>query len=184
MIMKMKHMKLFSVVMLAALAIAGCKKKDKEDNEEENITTVKVTLTPASGGSPQTYTWKDVDGPGGNAPTISQITITAGSIPYACSLQFLDESKSPAEDKTAEILSEAVDHQVYYEATGATVTVGSLNTDGNGLPLGTTSLWTNPAVSNGSMKITLKHKPGVKAAGDAVTKGETDVEVVFPLRIL
>lgn len=181
--MKMKHMKLFSVVMFTALIIAGCKKKDKDDNEEENITTVKVTLTPASGGSAQTYTWKDVDGPGGNAPSIDQITINAGSIPYTCSLQFLDESKSPAENKTTEVLSEAVDHQVYYEPNGATVTITSLNTDGNGLPLGTTSLWVNPAVSNGSIKITLKHKPGVKAAGDAVTKGETDVEVTFPLKI-
>jgi hypothetical protein len=33
------------------------------------------------------------------------------------------------------------------------------------------------------MKITLKHKPGAKAGGDPVTKGETDIEVVFPVKI-
>jgi hypothetical protein len=33
------------------------------------------------------------------------------------------------------------------------------------------------------MKITLKHKPGAKIAGDPVTKGETDVEVEFNVRL-
>jgi hypothetical protein len=181
--MKIKHIKLFAVVMLSGLVIAGCKKKDDDDdNEEENITTVKVVLTPVTGGSAQTYTWKDVDGPGGNAPVIDQITLLP-NIPYTCTLQFLDESKSPAEDITTEITAEANDHQVYYEATGVLVNVGNLNTDGNGLPLGITSIWTNTGVSNGSMKITLKHKPGQKASGDQVTKGETDIEVSLPTRV-
>jgi hypothetical protein len=182
--MEIKHIKLFAVVMLSGLVIAGCKKKDDDgnDDEEENITTVKVTLTPVTGGSAQTYTWKDVDGPGGNAPVIDQITLLP-SIPYNCSIQFLDESKTPAEDKTSEIVSEANDHQIYYAATGVLVNVGNLNNDGNALPLGTTSIWTNTGLSNGSMKITLKHKPGQKASGDPVTKGETDVEVTFPTRV-
>jgi hypothetical protein len=180
--MKMKHIKLYAVVLLAGLIIAGCKKKKEEENEEELITTVKVTLTPIAGGTATTYTWKDVDGPGGNAPTIDQITLAPSSA-YNCSLQFLDESKNPAENITTEIVAEANDHQVYYEATGVQVVINGLNNDNAGLPLGTTSVWGSGAVSNGSLKITLKHKPGVKASGDAVTKGETDVEVSFPARI-
>jgi hypothetical protein len=181
--MIMKHIKLFSVVVLAGLIIAGCKKKnEEEENEEELITTVKVTLTPISGGAAATYTWKDVDGPGGNAPTIDQITL-APSTAYNCSLQFLDESKTPAEDITAEIVAEANDHQVYYEPTTVQVGVAGLNNDGAGLPLGTTSVWGAGSVSNGTVKITLKHKPGQKASGDLVTKGETDIEVTFPTRI-
>lgn len=181
--MKIKHIKLFAVVMLSGLVIAGCKKKDDdEDDEEENITTVKVTLTPVTAGSVQTYTWKDVDGPGGNAPVIEQITLLP-NIPYTCVLQFLDESKTPAEDITTEIAAEANDHQVYFQTTGVLVNVTNLNNDGSGLPLGITSLWSNTGVSNGNIKITLKHKPGQKAAGDPVTKGETDVEVTFPVRV-
>lgn len=180
--MKMKHIKMFAVVMIAGLVIAGCKKKKEEENEEELITTVKVTLTPISGGAATTYTWKDVDGAGGNAPTIDQITL-APSTAYNCTLQFLDESKNPAENITTEIVAEANDHQIFYEATGVQVVINGLNNDNAGLPLGTTSVWGSGAVSNGSLKITLKHKPGVKASGDPVTKGETDVEVSFPTRI-
>lgn len=182
MIIKMKHMKLFAIVILSGLLLAGCKKKDDHSDEEENITTVKVTLTPVTGGTPQTFTWKDIDGPGGNAPVIDQIVLAA-SIPSTCSLQFLDESKTPAEDKTPEIIAEGKDHQVYYEPTGVSLTVTTLNNDANGLPLGNTSFWGNAGAGNGSMKITLKHKPGQKASGDPVTKGETDIEVVFPVKI-
>jgi hypothetical protein len=180
--MSMKHIKLFSVVMLAGLVIAGCKKKNEEENEEELITTVKVTLTPVGGGASATYNWKDVDGAGGNAPTIDPITL-APSTAYNCMLQFLDESKSPAEDITAEIVSEANDHQVYYEVATVQLGISGLNNDGAGLPLGTTSVWGAGAASTGSVKITLKHKPGTKAGGDPVSKGETDVEVTFPVRI-
>jgi hypothetical protein len=178
----MKHLKLFVLVMLAGLVIVSCKKKKDNDNEEENITTVKVVLTPVTGGTAQTFTWKDVDGPGGNAPVISEITV-APSLAYTCSLQFLDESKTPAEDKTTEIIAEANDHQIYYQPTTVAVTVSNLNNDGRGLPLGTTSSWATGAVGTGSMKITLKHKPGQKSAADAVTIGETDVEVIFPVKI-
>lgn len=182
--MKMKHIKLFAVVMLGGLILAGCKKKNNgEENEEELITTVKLTLTPVGGGAALVYSWKDVDGVGGNAPVIQTVTLAPSRV-YNCAVQFLDESKTPAEDITAEVVTEGTDHQVYYAVSGgANLTVAGLNTDGNGLPLGTTASFTTAAASTGSLKITLKHKPGVKASGDAVTKGETDVEVDFPVSI-
>ncbi len=180
--MKLKHLHLLAVILLSGIVITSCKKKDdKNDDEEENITTVKVVLTPVSGGTPQTFTWKDIDGPGGNAPVIDQINLIP-SFAYQCILQFLDESKTPAEDKTGEIVSEADDHQVYFEPTG-NLTVNNLNNDSRGLPLGTSSAWLTGAAGTGSIKITLKHKPGQKASGDPVTKGETDIEVTMPVRI-
>lgn len=184
--MKMKHIKLFAVVMLAGLVIAGCKKKKEEENEEELITTVKVTLTPISGGAATTYTWKDIDGAGGNAPTIDQITL-APSTAYNCTLQFLDESKTPSEDKTGEINSEGTTHQVFFQPTATNLTINNLNNDSRGLPLGLTSLWTTGAASTGTLKISLIHKPeaqwGPKTANDPISKGDTDVEVTFPTRI-
>lgn len=182
--MKMKHIKLFAVVMLGGLILAGCKKKNnEEENEEELITTVKLTLTPVGGGSALVYSWKDVDGVGGNAPVIQAVTLAPSKV-YNCSVQFLNESVTPAEDITTEVVTEGVDHQVYYAVSGgANLTVSGLNTDAGGLPLGTTATFTTAAASTGSLKITLKHKPGVKAANDAVTKGETDVEVDFPVTI-
>lgn len=180
----MKHIKLFAVVMLGGLILAGCKKKNnEEENEEELITTVKLTLTPVGGGSALVYSWKDVDGVGGNAPVIQAVTLAPSKV-YNCSVQFLNESVTPAEDITTEVVTEGVDHQVYYAVSGgANLTVSGLNTDAGGLPLGTTATFTTAAASTGFLKITLKHKPGVKAANDAVTKGETDVEVDFPVTI-
>jgi len=52
------------------------------------------------------------------------------------------------------------------------------------LPLGITSTWTAAAVAGtGTMNVTLKHKPGVKAAGDPVSKGETDISIDFKLSV-
>ncbi|MEJ8816649.1 hypothetical protein [Lacibacter sp. H407] len=178
----MKHLKFLAVVMLGGLILAGCKKKNnEEENEEELITTVNVKLT-AAGGATQTFTWKDVDGPGGNAPQINTISISPNTT-YACAIEFLDESKTPAENITTEVNAEGADHQVYYEVTTAALTINGLNTDAGGLPLGITSNWVAGTNSGGSVKITLKHKPGVKALGDLISKGETDVEVTFPVVI-
>ncbi len=177
----MKYMKVSVCVLLAGLMITGCKKEKGGENEEELITTVKVTLT-AQGAAPQTFTWKDVDGPGGNAPQISEI-ILAPNKTYSCQLEFLDESKTPVEDITAEIVAEADEHEIYYEPAGVNVAVSNLNKDSKNLPLGTTSTWTTTGAGNGSVKITLKHKPGIKAAGDLVTKGETDIEVSFTTKV-
>ncbi len=77
--MNLKYMKLFTVVLLAGLIIAGCKKKKTNDNEEENITTVKVTLTPVAGGAAKIFIWKDVDGDGGNDPSIEEILFNAST---------------------------------------------------------------------------------------------------------
>lgn len=179
----MKHLKFLSVVMLGGLILAGCKKKNNgEENEEELITTVKVNLTEAGTSNTLSFTWKDVDGPGGNAPQITPIVLGVSKT-YNCSLEFLDESKTPVEDITTEIETEDDEHQIYYEVTTANLTVSNLNTDGGGLPLGTTSSWTAGTVSSGILKLTLKHKPGIKAAGDPVSKGETDVEISFPVSI-
>jgi len=177
----MKYMKMSVAVLLAGLMITGCKKEKGGENEEELITTVKVTLT-AQGAAPQSFTWKDVDGPGGNAPQISEI-ILAPNKTYSCQVEFLDESKTPAEDITAEVVAEADEHEIFYESTNQNLSVSNLNKDSKNLPLGTTSTWTTTGAGNGSVKITLKHKPGIKAAGDLVTKGETDIEVSFTTKV-
>lgn len=178
----MKKYALF-LTMGIAIAVAGCNKEDKVDpNEEELITTLKVTLT-ATGASPLVFTFKDADGPTGAPPTVFDSIIVDANKSYAATVQFLNESVSPAEDITAEVSAEGVDHQVYYTPATAAITVANLNADSKGLPLGLSSTWQTGAASKGSVKITLKHKPGTKAAGDPVSKGETDVEVEFGVRV-
>ena len=174
---------LFALLTISVLFTA-CKKDKDEPNEEELITTVILTFSPVGGGTPATFTFRDLDGPGGTAPAVFQDIVLSPAKTYTVSSTFTNESVSPAEDVTAEIVSEGVDHQIYYTPTGANVTVSNLNNDTGGLPLGISSTWTTTTASNGSMLMTLKHKPGIKAAGDLVTKGDTDVEISWVVRIL
>lgn len=165
--------------------VTSCEKDKDDPNEEELITTVKLTFTEVGGGAAVTsFTFKDLDGDGGAAPTMFQDIVLAPGKTYNMAITLTNESVSPAEDITAEVSAEGGDHQFYFAATGANVTFSNLNNDGGGLPLGLTSTWTTGAVSNGTVRITLKHKPGIKAAGDPVTKGDTDVDLNWITRVM
>jgi hypothetical protein len=175
--------------MMAVAVISGvsmsCSKDDNDEagNEEELITTLRVTMVETGAAGSSTFTFRDIDGPGGQAPTTFDSIVVNASRNYSVTLQFLNESVSPAEDITTEVLAEADDHQVYFTPVVVSITTLNLNKDNNGLDLGTTSTWNTGAAGTGIMRITLKHKPGTKAAGDPVSKGETDVEVEFPVRL-
>jgi hypothetical protein len=170
--------------MMLSLASTSCGKDDddKEEDETELITTMNVVVQEV-GGATQTFTFRDPDGPGGAAPTRFDSILLTNNRQYNVSIQLLNESKTPSEDKTPEIQAEANDHQFYFEPTGVNVNVTNLNLDSRNLPLGLTSTWNAAAASTGKLKITLKHKPGTKAAGDPVTKGETDIAIEFGARV-
>ncbi len=169
--------------MLSVMVISCGKDETTPDGDGELITTHRVSMTESGSTGSQVFTFRDVDGPGGQNPSAFDSIIVNANRSYSVSLQFLNESVSPAEDITTEVVDEANDHQVYYEPAGVVINVLGPNLDGVGLPLGTTSTWNAGAIGTGRMKITLKHKPGTKAAGDPVSKGETDVEVEFPVRL-
>jgi hypothetical protein len=164
---------------------AGCKKDKNEggENEEELITTVKLTLTEAGTSNTSTFTFKDIDGPGGAAPEKFDNIVLASNKTYNFSIELLNESVTPAEDITEEVIEEAGDHQFYYVPAGVNVAVSNLNLDAGSLPLGTTATWTTGGASLGTVKVVLKHKPGQKAVNDPITKGETDIELDFACRV-
>ncbi len=180
-----KNTLIFILGISVAVFSVSCSKEDKVDpNEEELITTVKLSLLEQGTSTPQVVIFKDIDGPGGATPVqFDSIIINSGKS-FTASLQFLNESVSPADDITTEVAAEGTDHQIYYEATAIGINVVNLNADLKGLPLGLTSTWNAVGTAGkGKMKITLKHKPGAKAAGDPVSKGETDIEVEFGVRL-
>ena len=174
---------LWASVIVAGL-FTSCKKDDHDHDEEELITTLRVQLTNTATNATQTFTFRDTDGPGGNAPTVDSILIDGNAV-FNCSIQVLNESVTPAEDKTPEIIREANDHQFYFVTTGIPLTISNLNNDSRNLPFGITSSWTTARGINspGTVRIALKHKPGQKAAGDPITKGETDIDVTFGVRV-
>jgi hypothetical protein len=164
-----------SLLTLSTIVNTSC---NKNDNEEELITTVKLTAVNKSTGAVTTATFADPDGDGGNGPTkFDTLKLSAGTI-YETSIILLDESKSPAEDITAEVAKEADDHQFYYSTTANGVTIATTDKDANGLPLGVKTTITTTTASAGRLQVKLKHKPdGLKKAGDTDAIGDTDIEL-------
>jgi hypothetical protein len=179
-------------LLAGALILTGCR-KDEEDpmtpappvNEEELITTVRLTFNTASFAEYKYMTFTDVDGPGGQAPVITADTLSADSI-YDVNIEVLDESVTPAEDITAEILAEGAEHQFFFAVTGADLTFAYSDADANGLPIGLLSACFVGAPGAGALTVTLRHEPdktapGVEAGDITNAGGETDIEVTFPV---
>ena len=173
--------KLFFTLLLMAGAVSGCKEENPPPvNEEELITTMTLTFTDSANSSNViTATFRDTDGDGGNAPVqFDTIKLAAGKT-YFTEITLLDESKTPAEVISEEVLEEANDHHFFFHATGATVTVTyeDLDTNSPPLPVGLSTKWITGNASNGTTQVILKHQPEVKDGTEA--PGETDVDVTF-----
>jgi hypothetical protein len=162
------------LALLASTTLYSCKKDPA--NEEEIITTVKLTATDALG-NVKTATFADPDGDGGGNPTKFDSLILDKNKVYQTTISVLNESVNPVQDITTEIVKEANDHQFYITTTSAGTTITTIDLDGNGLPLGPKFSITTTTVSDGRLQVVLKHKPGTKKAGDAVSVGDTDIEL-------
>lgn len=187
----MKHSLNLKWLFILAIAVTAfsCDKDDPEPvNEEELITTVVVTFTPSGGGADVVASFRDFDGAGGNAPIITNPTLSANT-DYSVSVQFQNEASSTTEDITAEVEEEATEHQVFYEvASGLNLTYTYADEDGDGNPIGLIGTVSTGAASSGSLSVVLVHEPNKTAsgvsAGDASNAGgEEDVRVSFTVTI-
>ena len=60
------------LALFSALIWTACGKDDPSvENDEELITTVRLTFTPEDGSAPVNFEFKDLDGNGGNSPVIT-----------------------------------------------------------------------------------------------------------------
>jgi hypothetical protein len=155
----------------ALLNLSSCHKHD----EGELITTVKLTLTPLTGGSAKTFVWSDPDGIGGNSPKQTDTIVCDSGFNYTGDLQFFNGDK----DITSEVKNEGDEHFVCY--TGPTSDVLEIiykDSDGK-YPIGLSTEWKAKRKSEGLIRIALKHQ--TKKKDGTCNPGETDVDVTFPI---
>ncbi|CAM1343689.1 type 1 periplasmic binding fold superfamily protein [Tenacibaculum amylolyticum] len=190
----MKSIKLLAILFIAAITFSSCSDDETPApvNEEEVITTMVVTLTPAGGGNAITLTSKDLDGDGPNAPVLTYspdpATLTMGAT-YNGSIQLWNETEDPAENVNDEIVAEADDHQFFYSAStiAANFAYAGAN-DSNGNPVGINFTVTPTSAGTGTMTFILRHEPNKAGAnvstGDITNAGgETDIEVSFAVTV-
>lgn len=195
----------FSILSIA-LAPLGCPNVEDPPapgNEQEVITSVALTFTPASGGAALDFAHADPENDGD--PAIDTIALAAGTT-YALSVQFLNDLEDPPEDITAEVAEESDEHQLFIygdgvegPATGTNadhlVTQAYDDQDANALPVGLDNTIEVVTAGSAELKVMLRHLPpqnnaAVKVAGlaedfasggSAALPGDIDADVTFPL---
>jgi hypothetical protein len=174
----------FSSAFLIAtmLLMSGCKDDPKPVNEEEVITTLNLTLTPAGGGSTVTLRFYDEDGDGSIQPQKTVSGPLAPNKTYTGAITLLNETETPAGDITAEIREEANDHLFCFTITNTNLTISATDHDSNNLPVGLETSWVTGAAGTGVVKVVLRHQPGQKT-GNCPGAGDTDIEVDFDVTI-
>jgi len=185
----MKIVKNLALVFFVATAFTACSSDDPEVvNEEELITTLTATLKPSGGGTDIILKSVDLDGDGPDAPVISVSANLSANTNYSGVLKVENETESPAEDITLEVLEEDEEHQFFFTPTNNIATVTYDDMDGDGNPIGVQFSLATTTAATGNLTITLRHKPIKTASGVSngdITNagGETDVQAVFPITV-
>lgn len=184
----MRKLNFLATVLFTTLLFVSCSKDDDSTpepvNEEEVITTLTATLVPAGQGTTITLKSQDLDGDGPNAPVVTVSGNLSAGVIYNGNIELLNEMESPAEDITAEVEEEDLDHQFFYTIGGGLdVTTSYENNDSEGNPLGTEFTLVAGAASSGALTFTLRHEPTKPNTGLDDAGGETDITVTFNLTV-
>lgn len=180
-------------VMLAGILlvglIAGCKKDNDQVpvpqpviNEQEVITTMMLSFVDSANTSNIRYaTFRDPDGDGGASYDIFDTIILQPNKTWYTSITLLNETVSPADTISNEVLEEANDHLFCFSPSGTSAIVTITDLDGNSLPIGLQSKWKTTSTGVGTMQIELKHQAGVK--NGSCSPGETDININFQVKV-
>jgi hypothetical protein len=201
-----KYHSFAAISILAITLLASCEGEDpKKEDVPEMVTKVTLTFT-APGATPIVVSAVDPDGEGVKdiAPD-GPINLAKGTT-YVMSIGLINALAEPTSDAynvTTEVEEEGDEHMFFFGWTGDAFSnpagdgnidvrndpvryEGKENSkDDNGLPLGITTTWTTAAIGaeGASLRIMLKHQPGLKTATSDSKTGETDVDVSFTLNV-
>lgn len=173
------------MAMIAVAMMAACKKDEPapvEDNE--NLTTVKLKFTES--GTTSTFTFKDLDGAGGNAPTIDKISLKPNKT-YTMVVEVLDESKTTTSIISDAIYEERDQHLFEYVVTPSLIlSLMTTDKDTRGLPVGLTANVKTSAAGTGKLQVVLHHQPPVngKIVKDGTFNiGSVDFDGTFDVEV-
>lgn len=180
----MKTIKFLSIVLVASLTFMSCSDDDNPTivNEEEVITTARLTLIPIGSGDTVVFESLDIDGDGPGVPVNTVTGSINANSQYIGAVEFLNELENPAEDITEEVSEEDDEHQVFFSFTGGSnSSITYSDADDNGNPVGlSVSFNSGSAATGNTLTLTLKHEPAKPNDGTANgAGGETDVEATF-----
>jgi hypothetical protein len=171
---------------ISSLILTACKTSEPKpnqapDNEYELITTVQLEFEDSLTQIKSYVIFKDLDGDGGNNPSQFDSIYLDTQRTYFMRILLLDESKTPTDTISNEVLDEANDHLFVFNVQGLNLDVQTLDKDQNSLPLGLYSRWITGSASIGKVNVTLKHQPGIKDG--TATPGESDISLDFETQI-
>lgn len=165
------------------------------ENEEEVITDVTLTFTPAGGGETITAVSTDPDGEGPLDRTTEEIVLNPNTT-YVLTIAL--ENSLADENITEEVEQEADEHIFLFSWTEGIFSnpsgdgnidnrndgVNYMDMDVNSLPLGLETSWTTGTQATGNFRLVLKHQPDSKTVSSGINTGETDVDITWPIQIV
>jgi len=187
----MKHYISSFFALVIAVGISSCGINDHDhdhDHDHDYATTVIVTLVNQSNTADTVKAvWKDLDGPGGAAPSIIDTISLKSDITYAGSIELYNESKTPKTDITQEIKADDFEHQFFFTPSTGIASLVEWNytdKDRNNLPVGLTfQVKTKTGAGNkGTVNIVLSHYDSITK--DGIRKSlESDIDIDYPVII-
>jgi hypothetical protein len=169
------------VFAIALLSVTACNPDEDEDNEEEVITKVTLTLKDAAG-KETSFAWNDPDGTNGTQKATVENIVLAPNATYTAAIKLENGTVKPVENITTEVQKEADVHLFIYTYDSANVTFEITDKDSKSKPLGIATKVTTKAAGDGKLRIVLKHEPTDKSNA-ANPGGATDVDVEFPVNV-
>jgi len=183
--MKMNRKLTWMLLLATAMSFTQCKDSAddvKVDDENELITSVTLNFTEDGTTNVTSFSYKDADGDGGNAPTKFDTIALKPNKSYTMTIELLDESKNPVSDITDEVADESDEHLFVYTPSPAsllTYTYG--DKDENNYVIGLTGKAVTTAAGTGKLRVQLRHQPETK--NGTPTPGSDDVNLEFNLKV-
>lgn len=180
-------LKLIASTILLLGIISGCKKNKTDDpqpiNAEELITKVQLTFVDSISGTVAfVTTFSDADGPGGVAATQDSILLN-GNTTYLMNIILLDETKTPVDTISNEVLEEGEVHLFVFNANPLGLITTSIDDlDVNLKPIGLSSIIRTSAAGLGTYSVELRHFDSALDKANN-TPFDTDISLLFDVRL-